>query len=82
MNTRDTVVRVCGMPRCAKVRYRTRTHVTHFGNTAGLPVPVLNANCVLMYPVPFDIVSPGFVNVRSLFKLRVCGGLNIQGQLS
>ena len=32
-------------------------------------------HCVLMYPVPFDIVSPGFVNVRSLFKPRVCGGL-------
>ena len=29
------------MPWCAKVRYRT--HVTRFGNTTGLPIPVLNA---------------------------------------
>src|ERR1700683_3529423 len=32
------------MPRCAKVRYCTRTCSTHFGNTTGLPVPILNPN--------------------------------------
>ena len=30
------------MPRYAKVDYRTRTRTTRFGNTAGIPVPVLN----------------------------------------
>jgi hypothetical protein len=29
-------------PRYAKIQYHTRTHVTCFGNTAGLPVLVLN----------------------------------------
>jgi len=28
--------------RCAKIQYRTRTRGTRFGNTAGLPVPMLN----------------------------------------
>ena len=28
--------------RCAKIQYRTRTRVTRFGNTAGIPVPVRN----------------------------------------
>ena len=42
MNTRNTAVRVRGILRCAKVHYRTRTRVTRFKNTAGLPVPVLN----------------------------------------
>jgi hypothetical protein len=40
MDTRDTTVRVCGILRCAKVTYRTRTRDTRFGNTAGKPVPV------------------------------------------
>jgi hypothetical protein len=40
--TRNTAGTGCGMPRCAKIHYRTRTHVTRFGNTAGLPAPVLN----------------------------------------
>jgi hypothetical protein len=30
--------------RCAKIQYRTRTRVTRFGNTAGIPVPVRNPN--------------------------------------
>ena len=30
------------MPWCAKVHYRTHTCTTHFGKTAGIPVPVLN----------------------------------------
>ena len=32
-----------GVARYDKIKYRTRTHATHFGNTAGIPVPVLNA---------------------------------------
>jgi hypothetical protein len=42
MHTCDTVVWVCSVPRCAKIHYCTRTCVTRFGNTAGLPVPVGN----------------------------------------
>ena len=42
MNTRNTAVRVRSILRCAKVHYHTRTRVTRFKNTAGLPVPVLN----------------------------------------
>jgi len=30
------------MPWCAKVHYRTRTRVTCFGNTMGIPVPMRN----------------------------------------
>jgi hypothetical protein len=29
-----------GMPRCAKIHYRTRTRTTRFGKPAGFPVPV------------------------------------------
>jgi hypothetical protein len=36
----DTAVRVRGVLRYAKVRDRTRTRGTHFGSTAGKPVPV------------------------------------------
>ena len=46
MHTRDTAVRVRGVSRCAKNPNRTRTRVTHFGNTAGLAVPVLNPNYI------------------------------------
>ena len=42
MKTRNTVVRVRGVLRCAKIQYRTRTRDTRFGNTAGFSVPVLN----------------------------------------
>ena len=38
--TCDTVVRVRGVSRCGKVPHRTRTRATHFGNTAGFPIPV------------------------------------------
>ena len=47
VSTRNTAVRVCGMLRYAKIEYRTRTRDTRFGNTAGLPVPVLNPKRVL-----------------------------------
>jgi hypothetical protein len=40
VHTRDTVVRVRGMPRCAEIYYRTRTRATRFGKPAGFPVPV------------------------------------------
>ena len=39
------MVRVHGVLRCAKIQNRTRTRITRFGNTAGLPVPVLNPSC-------------------------------------
>ena len=42
MYTRNTVGMGCNMPRCAKIHYCTRTRVTRFGNTMGLPAPVLN----------------------------------------
>ena len=42
MDTRDTVVQVHGVLRCAKVQYRTRTCGTHFGSTVGKPIPVRN----------------------------------------
>jgi hypothetical protein len=41
MNTCNTAVQVHGVLRCAKIQYCTHTHVTHFGNTVGLPVPAL-----------------------------------------
>ena len=41
-NTRDTVVRLHGMPRCAKYQYRTRTCGTRDPITAGIPIPVPN----------------------------------------
>jgi hypothetical protein len=42
MNTCDTAVWVHGVLRCAKNQNCTRTRDTHFGFTAGLPVPVFN----------------------------------------
>ena len=37
MNTHDTVVQVCSVSQCAK-----NQNCTHFGNTTGLPILVLN----------------------------------------
>ena len=42
MDTRDTVVRVHGMSRCAKYQNRTRTRGTRDPITVGIPVPVTN----------------------------------------
>jgi hypothetical protein len=42
MNTHDTAAQVCGVSRCGKIQNLTRTHDTHFGITAGLPIPVFN----------------------------------------
>ena len=44
MNTHDTVAWVCGVLWCAKNPNRTHTCDTRFGNTAGLPVPILKPN--------------------------------------
>ena len=51
------------MPRCAKIQNRTRTRGTRFGNTAGIPVPVLNPN--------------HFTLVPSIFKCELNFGLNV-----
>lgn len=40
VNTRNTVVWVRGVVWFAKVLYRTHTHITCFGSTAGKPIPV------------------------------------------
>ena len=37
MNTHDTTAQVCGVLQCTK-----NQNCTHFGNTVGLPVPMLN----------------------------------------
>jgi hypothetical protein len=42
VNTRNTVVQVCGVRRCVKIQHRTHTCLTRSGNTAALPVPVLH----------------------------------------
>ena len=44
VHTRNTAVWVHGVPRCAKIEYRTRTRVTRFGNTTGITIPVWNPN--------------------------------------
>ena len=40
--THDTVVRVHGVTRCNKIKDHTRTCDTHFGNSAGLPAPMVH----------------------------------------
>ena len=42
MSIRHTATWVHGVSQCAKNQNRTCTHSTHFGNTTGLPIPVLN----------------------------------------
>lgn len=42
VHTRDTAVRVRGMPRCAEIHYRTRTRKTRDLKPAGFPIPVTN----------------------------------------
>ena len=42
VNTRNTVVWVCSVSQCAKIQNHTHTHGTHFGNTVGIPIPILN----------------------------------------
>jgi len=61
VNTCNTVVRVHSVPWCAKIQNRTHTHSTRFGNTAGIPIPVLNPS--------FDLasnVSPGLHSTHLL----------------
>jgi len=49
-NTRDTVVRVHGMSRCAKTQHRTHTRDTRDLITTGFPVPVPNpTHCKLAW---------------------------------
>src|ERR1700736_1964689 len=85
MSTRDTTARVRGVSRCAKNQHRTCTRVTHFGNTAGLPVPVLNPthssehislqrlhNCLHIRPVRWNIATIAFSKYRS----NIPGSLN------
>ena len=45
LNTCDTAVWVCGMPRCAEIHYCTLTRATRFGKPAGFPVPVTIPTC-------------------------------------
>ena len=42
VNTCDTTVQVHSILRCGKVHYCTHTCSTHFGNTAGISVPMAN----------------------------------------
>ena len=49
MHTCDTAVRVHGVSQSAKNPNHICTCDTHFGNTAGLPVPVLNPTLVVLF---------------------------------
>src|ERR1700760_1958964 len=51
VHTRDTAGTGSGMPRYAKVDYRTRTRVTRFGKPAGFPVPVWNPMIGWVYQI-------------------------------
>ena len=42
----NTMVRVCRMPWCVEIQYCTHTCNTHFRNSTGLPIPVLNPSGV------------------------------------
>ena len=42
INTRDTVAQAHSVSWCAKIQYRTCTHVTCFKNTMGFSIPILN----------------------------------------
>ena len=66
MGTRDTAARVRGVSRCAKNLDRTHTRGTRFGSTAGLTVPVLNAN----HDILFFLFSPFHVVTRAIPPCR------------
>ena len=73
MDTRDTVVRVHGMSRCAKYQNRTRTRGTRDPITAGIPVPVTNPNTGQsmsgindIYPCYMDWPMPSPIHVISV----------------
>ena len=78
MYTRNTAGTGCGMPRCAKIHYRTRTHVTCFGNTAGLPAPVLNLTWIKLNKVDAegDLLNLSR-NVLKIAYLRPQGALSL-----
>lgn len=42
VHTHEPVVWVCSMMWCAKIYYHTCTCITHFGNTTGFSIPMLN----------------------------------------
>ena len=58
------------MLRCAKNQNCTHTHETCFGNTAGLPTPVLNAN------QPKQSIQPGYPHTQLAMSLvTTCSSL-------
>ena len=57
MNTRDTAARVCGVPRCVKIHYRTRTRQTRDLKPTGFPVPVTIPNSLWYPPSTLGCVS-------------------------
>ena len=62
VHTREPTVWVHGVPQCAEIYYRTRTHATHFGNTAGFSVPVLNPNPIHPSASPCSLATPSYTN--------------------
>ena len=45
-----------GVARCDKIKYRTCTPATCFGNTAGIPIPVLNATYCSRYNLNINLI--------------------------
>ena len=43
-----------GVPWCAKNENRTRTRVTRFGSSVGLPAPVFNPRCCIRAPILYN----------------------------
>jgi hypothetical protein len=62
MHTRDTAVRVRGVPRCAEIDYRTRTRKTCDLKPTGFRVPVT---------FPRELVWPDKIAHRSFCKLSL-----------
>ena len=93
MHTRDTAIRVRGMPRCVEINYPTRTHDTRFGNTAGKPVTVAipshvpeddQNDCLLpnLRVLRLDIYSRKIGKVvADMIKSRRCLDTNISGNV-
>ena len=66
MDTRDTVVRVHGMSRCAKYQNRTRTRGTCDPITTGIPVPVTNPS-----PISHKTVSLWDVTMELILSIQI-----------
>ena len=80
MYTCNTVGMGGGMPQNAKMPYHTHSHVTCFGNTTGLPTPILNLKHAL--PDYTHVVADDFkaimnVEIKSWWpdKLQATGNL-------